>query len=70
MMTTARWKTLAVLGGVALALIGWDVYLALAEPSGDTISKTLLAFGQDHPVVPFAFGTLMGHLFWPMRSTR
>ncbi len=69
-MSSARWRTLAVLGGVALALIAWDVYLALSDPPGDTISKAFLTFAQEHPVLPFAFGVLAGHLCWPMRSTR
>jgi hypothetical protein len=30
-----------------------------------SISAAMLAVGYSHPVVPFTFGALMGHFFWP-----
>lgn len=74
-MTWRRWVTIGILVATTLALIGWDIYVAVAESgqgndpdAGGTISEVVLGFARNHPVVPFAFGVLMGHFFWPQRS--
>lgn len=62
-----RWPkkvTISILIAAALLLIGWDVYVAANKDSGDTISEVLLWVSK-HPVLPFALGVVMGHLFWP-----
>lgn len=64
-----RKHTILILVAVAAALIGWDVWLYVTEPEGNTISEALL-WSSRHPVVPFAFGVLMGHLFWPQYRRR
>jgi hypothetical protein len=56
--------TISILVAVALILIAWDVYVAVNAEEGDTISEVLL-FVSRHPVLPFVFGVLAGHLFWP-----
>jgi hypothetical protein len=56
--------TISILIACALLLIGWDIYVAVNKDDGDTISEVLLWVGK-HPVIPFAFGVVMGHLFWP-----
>jgi hypothetical protein len=61
--TPTKFKTFWVIVIVAVALIGWDVYLAYS-PTQPTISALTL-FLSDHPVVPFLAGVLAGHLFWP-----
>lgn len=58
-----RW-TIGILVFVTAALIGWDIYVATQAGSA-TISAVVLGWAMAHPVVPFAFGVLMGHLFWP-----
>lgn len=65
-MTTieTRLATSWVIIVVAGLLIGWDVYAAL-QPGEGTISAVLLDFARRHPALPFAFGVIMGHLFWP-----
>lgn len=55
--------TIWILIACALVLIAWDIYVAIRGPKA-TISRTLLTFAQKHIVVAFAFGVLMGHLFW------
>jgi len=60
--------TIWLLIGVAVLLISWDIYVAFFNKtpnSKDTISGVVLGFAQKHPVIPFAFGVLMGHFFWP-----
>lgn len=37
--------------------------IALYRSEGDTISEIIWRLGR-HPLVPFAVGVLMGHLFW------
>jgi hypothetical protein len=69
-LNPATWSkkvTISILITVAVLLIGWDIYVAISPPSGDTISEVILGFSRKHPVVGFAFGVLMGHLLWPQR---
>lgn len=56
--------TIAVLIIVTILLIVWDVYVATNSVRGDTISEVFL-WASSHPVLPFAFGVLAGHLCWP-----
>jgi len=62
---TRRWWTIAILAGVSLLLIVWDIYAATNKERGDTISEVVLDFARRHPVIPFLLGVLMGHLLWP-----
>jgi uncharacterized membrane protein len=66
MMKWPRKVTISILIAVALLLIGWDIYVAVNKDEGDTISEILLWVSK-HPIMPFAFGVLMGHLFWPQK---
>ena len=61
---TTRWWTITVLLSASAALILWDIYVAATPPGGDTISEIMLGWARKHPIVPFALGVLMGHLFW------
>lgn len=63
-----RW-TLWILIVVTLALIGYDIYAVIREPSG-TISAVLLGYARKYPSIPFCFGVLMGHLFWAQTVRR
>lgn len=47
---------------VAALLIGWDLYVWKVPDA--TISEVVLSAARRHPVIPFLFGVLMGHLFW------
>lgn len=74
-MTWRRWVTLGILVAVTLLLVGWDVYVAVAEAgrgndpaAGGTISEVVLGYARRHPVLPFSLGVLMGHFFWPQRG--
>lgn len=64
----SRRLTIAILVMTAVVLIVWDIYVAVNGVSGDTISEVVLSFAQKHPVIPFVFGVVMGHLFWPQHS--
>lgn len=61
-----RWRTSWILAIIVLALIGWDVYAAFFTGGvGGTISEVVLGFARKHPIVPFLFGVVSGHLLWP-----
>lgn len=51
-------------------LIAWDIFVAAEPQDGDTISELVLGFALKHPVIPFAFGVLMGHFFWPQEKSK
>jgi hypothetical protein len=59
-----------ILFAVTIALIAWDVHVATNAVRGDTISELILFWAHQHPTLPFAFGILMGHLFWPQIERR
>jgi hypothetical protein len=61
---TGRETTAIILVIVAGLLIVWDIYLAAAPPTGDTISEVIRDFAYRHPIIPFAIGVLIGHWFW------
>lgn len=65
---TDRTKTILVLAVTVAALIGWDIYVWQSPGGGDTISEVVLGWAKKTVVLPFAFGVLMGHLFWPQRK--
>lgn len=57
--------SLAVFFGLFALLMAWDLYTLIRNGYASTVSATLLKFSQRFPVVPFAFGILLGHLIWP-----
>lgn len=58
-------RTVRVIAFVAVLLAVFD-YFAFKNPAaGDTLSEVLLLWSMRHPVVPFLFGVISGHLFWP-----
>lgn len=63
---TRRITVVVVLVAVVL-LVGWDVYAVATREDGATISEVLRDGAASNPFVSFAFGVLMGHLFWPLR---
>lgn len=58
-----RFATSWVLILASVILIVWDLYAR--QFSGSTISELALSQARSHPVYPFLFGVLGGHLFWP-----
>lgn len=60
-----RFQTTWVIAAVAAILVGWDIYAFKAADPDGTISEVLLSGAKNHPILPFLFGVLMGHLYWP-----
>lgn len=48
----------------AIVVIAFDVWTMVKRGADTTVSWTLYSVAQKYPVVPFAIGMLMGHLFW------
>lgn len=48
---------------VAVAIV-YDIYAMSKEGFKATISWQIYSKSQKYPIIPFAFGVLMGHLFW------
>jgi hypothetical protein len=44
-------------------LFVYEFWSAWNHTPGDTISEIVWKFAK-HPILPFAFGVLMGHFFW------
>jgi len=49
---------------VTVGLVIWDLFMVKTPTEGDTISEFLLNLAHENPSIPFAFGCLMGHIFW------
>lgn len=50
--------------GLVGAMLAYEVYALRTECEGDTISEIIWATTTKRPLLPFAFGLLMGHFFW------
>ena len=57
------------IGVIIFAILIYDVYIAIIGGTGTTVSHELIAWSYKYPVLPFAVGFVMGHLFWRMPKT-
>lgn len=64
-MNKASWILIAI----TVSVVIFDVFFATDLKKGNTFSEVILRFSMDHPVIPFAFGVLSGHLMWPQFIT-
>jgi hypothetical protein len=49
---------------VCLLVGAYELYALLTPMDGDTISEIIWRIAKGYPILPFAFGVLMGHFFW------
>ncbi len=63
-----RALTGGIIVGVVILLAIYDIWVVIEPTPGDTISAVIARVALGNPIVPFAFGVLMGHWFWPMSS--
>ena len=53
----------------AIVILGvYDIIALIGGGTEATISYIILAESRRNPAIPFAFGFLMGHLFWYNRG--
>lgn len=64
---TARTKTIIICVAVILVLIGWDTYLLFNAEQDDLISNVAYDASRYTGALPFFFGMLGTHFFWPTR---
>lgn len=57
--------TAAVIVAVFLFVVCYDVLVFLRGGVEATISRVVLSWAHEYPVLPFSSGVLCGHLFWP-----
>ena len=62
-----KW-TVIIIWLAIVGLAGYDILAMIKGGSEATISYILLQSSKDNPAIPFAFGFLMGHLFWYNRG--
>jgi hypothetical protein len=60
-MNVTTWIILVI--GLMIGVV--DVWLLVRLGHEATISHQLLLASRNYPIVPFLFGVLMGHLFFP-----
>ena len=54
----------AVFLALVLGLFIYETVALIRRKPGDTISEIIWAATAKRPLIPFAFGLLMGHFFW------
>jgi len=62
-----RGWTILVLIASAIGLIAWDCIAVWRGGGNATISRVLLNAARQYPILPFALGVLIGHLFASQR---
>lgn len=60
---------LAILAAI-LFLIIYDAIILVRFGVEATISQVLLHWSKAYPVIPFAIGFSMGHIFWPNNGSK
>lgn len=56
-----------ILGAVLIA--AYDIVALTIHGNDATISVQLYLWAKTYPIIPFVFGVLGGHLFWPIEPS-
>lgn len=66
------WRKRTKLGLIGAFAVGcvYDLIAYNAGGNGATISRVLLSWATDYPIVAIAFGVLLGHLFVPQHVAK
>lgn len=61
-------KTITMWGIIVavVALLGLEIWSLCNDTEDDTISEVIQGKSRDWLFIPFLFGFLMGHWFWPL----
>jgi len=65
-MTIGTW-TKVIIGVVIVGLAAWTTFAYFASGPQDTISRHVIDYTAQWPILGVAFGVLLGHWFWPQR---
>lgn len=56
--------SLGFLGAIAIVWL-WDSYWSVRGEHNNTVSRTVLDWSREWPIIPFGIGVTLGHLLWP-----
>tara|TARA_Y100000114_G_C11748592_1_gene322987 strand:- start:90 stop:290 length:201 start_codon:yes stop_codon:yes gene_type:complete len=54
-----------IIVAIIVVITVWDVAVVSMGRPDTTISAVILKLSKEHPMIPFALGVVIGHLFWP-----
>lgn len=54
-----------ILLGLVIIVAFWDAAVLIMGRPEATISAVLLQITKENPIIAFALGVVVGHLFWP-----
>jgi len=57
----------AVIHVIILAVVAWDLYVSYTGRPDQMVSYIVAGWARVWPMLPFATGVLIGHLFWCQR---
>ena len=60
--------TQAFLVAWILVAVAYDLFAGYWWGTDATISAVAYDLGRQHPVIPFAVGVVLGHVFWRLRE--
>ena len=71
-MRSISWKKVTGIGIIAVTFgaIVYDIFMVMNDQKHDTISEVIRTAAKKMLLVPFAFGLLMGHFFWPLMEDK
>lgn len=69
-MTKTRKLTIAVIVTCTFLIIAYDIYAVMAGGIPATISSVIFDYSKEFPLIPFAFGVLCGHFWFPVYLTK
>jgi hypothetical protein len=61
--TPEFWLSIIFLAIIA-AIYTWDAYVLTSHDASRSVSHVIRAWSVNQPILPFAAGVLVGHLFW------
>jgi len=60
----SNWVLWVMMLAVAIVVV-WDVYALTQMGRHVTVSTKIRELSQSYPILPFVFGAVIGHFFWP-----
>lgn len=65
-----HWRAITIAFCVAMTItaIAYDVIANQQGGVSATISRVVRQAAMDYPIIPFAVGVLIGHLFWSQKG--
>lgn len=65
-MNKTRKLTIMFILACVFIIIGYDIWAVYSGGVDGTISSVIFDYSREFPLIPFAFGVLAGHLWFPV----